>query len=171
MPPSGGHEPSGKSWESTRSRSRGLVIAPPLFDLHLFQDECRLLKRRCMTMSNPSPMAVWWRPPVSKGDAFGPSYAPPATGYDAGNILPHNYIATRGSVILPSRFQRPQGPTGMPRLIRHIDEIARSKGRDVLYVTFHETLRDRLDWQGLPVREAIIAHWRQCCDSLAVISS
>lgn len=45
----------------------------------------------------------------------------------------------------------------MPQLIRHIDEIARSRGRDVLYVTFHKTLRDRLDWERLPVRAEIVA--------------
>ena len=45
----------------------------------------------------------------------------------------------------------------MPQSIEHIDAIARSKGRDVLYVTFHQTLHDRLDWNRLPVRGAIIA--------------
>lgn len=45
----------------------------------------------------------------------------------------------------------------MPQVIQHIDQIARLKGRDVLYVTFHETLRAPLDWERLTVRQEIIA--------------
>lgn len=45
----------------------------------------------------------------------------------------------------------------MPDLIRHIDHIARLKGRDVLYVRFHHSVRERPDWERLPVRSMLIA--------------
>lgn len=44
----------------------------------------------------------------------------------------------------------------MPQLIEHIDAIARTKVRDVLFVIFHKNLRDRIDWERLPVRQQII---------------
>lgn len=44
----------------------------------------------------------------------------------------------------------------MPQLIEHIDAIARAKKRNVLYVVFHENLRDQIDWEQLPVRKQII---------------
>jgi hypothetical protein len=57
----------------------------------------------------------------------------------------------------------------VPQLIEHIDAIARQAGRTVLYVQFHEDLRERLDWAALDVRRAIIdwlstnaIAWREC---------
>ncbi|MDY7574520.1 hypothetical protein [Actimicrobium sp. CCI2.3] len=44
----------------------------------------------------------------------------------------------------------------MPLEIRHIDAIGRQKGRDVLYIAFHDDLRQRLDWEALDVRRGII---------------
>jgi hypothetical protein len=44
----------------------------------------------------------------------------------------------------------------MPQLIEHIDAIARAKGRDVLFVIFHQDLRDRIAWELLPVRQQIV---------------
>ena len=59
----------------------------------------------------------------------------------------------------------------MPQLIEHIDAIARQKGRDVLYVEFHEPERSgetktRLDrvsevnWEHLLIRQQLI-EWLQ----------
>jgi hypothetical protein len=45
----------------------------------------------------------------------------------------------------------------MPLDLQHIDAIGRQKDRDVLYVTFHDDLRQRLDWEALEVRRQIIA--------------
>ncbi|HZW13949.1 MAG TPA: hypothetical protein VFF81_12255 [Noviherbaspirillum sp.] len=45
----------------------------------------------------------------------------------------------------------------MPTIIRHIDQIARAKGRDVLYVVFHKELTQPVDWEPLPIRKQIIA--------------
>lgn len=44
----------------------------------------------------------------------------------------------------------------MPMLIKHIDQIGREKGRDVLYVIFHDDLSQHLDWERLPIRQQII---------------
>jgi len=56
----------------------------------------------------------------------------------------------------------------MPRLISHIDAIARQKQRDVLYLVFCPE-QDGSAWKGLPVRQQIIdwltAHgmgWQPC---------
>lgn len=57
----------------------------------------------------------------------------------------------------------------MPLVIKHIDEIARAKGRDVLYVKFHQDLRQDVDWAHLPIRQQIIdwldannIAWQEC---------
>ena len=57
----------------------------------------------------------------------------------------------------------------MPKIIEHIDAIARAKKRDVLFVVFHEKLRDSIDWEVLPIRRQIIGWldaneiaWRPC---------
>lgn len=44
----------------------------------------------------------------------------------------------------------------MPRLIEHIDAIARAKKRDVLFVVFHNNLRDEVNWEQLLVRKQVI---------------
>lgn len=44
----------------------------------------------------------------------------------------------------------------MPMLIEHIDAIARKKGRDVLYVIFHQRLSQSIAWEASPVRQRII---------------
>ena len=61
----------------------------------------------------------------------------------------------------------------MPALIDHIDRIGRAKQRDVLFVTFHSSVKDRLDWENLPVRRQIIAWLEErrigwcCCGDIA----
>jgi len=57
----------------------------------------------------------------------------------------------------------------MPMMIQHIDQIARSKGRDVLYLAFHRELTQDVDWERLPVRKQIIQWldnqeiaWQEC---------
>ena len=57
----------------------------------------------------------------------------------------------------------------MPQVLEHIDAISHAKMRDVLYIEFHQGLRDQVDWQSLPLREQIItwmdAHaivWTSC---------
>lgn len=57
----------------------------------------------------------------------------------------------------------------MPMVIKHIDQIARQKGRDVLYVTFHDDLAQPVNWQRLAIRQQIIAFldandiaWQEC---------
>lgn len=61
----------------------------------------------------------------------------------------------------------------MPNMIDHIDSIGRAKGRDVLFVTFHNGVRDRLDWENSPVRQRIIAWLDErgvawcCCGDIA----
>jgi hypothetical protein len=59
----------------------------------------------------------------------------------------------------------------MPNTLQHIDHIARAKNRDVLYVTFHRTLRANVAWETLPERRQIIAwldqhgyRWYPCGD-------
>ncbi len=72
----------------------------------------------------------------------------------------------------------------MPRLIEHIDAIARQKQRAVLYVAFHRPASERqedeeifrqfdVNWKTLPIRQQIITwldaqgiRW-QCCGDFA----
>jgi hypothetical protein len=62
-----------------------------------------------------------------------------------------------------------EGSLPMPMLIEHIDAIARRKGRDVLYVIFHERLSQHFDWEASSVRQRIIGwldenriEWKPC---------
>jgi len=57
----------------------------------------------------------------------------------------------------------------MPNVIQHIDQIAREKGRDVLYVVFHKKLTQPVDWEASSIRRQIIKWlddngiaWRAC---------
>ncbi|GAC1607824.1 MAG: hypothetical protein NVS3B3_11330 [Aquirhabdus sp.] len=57
----------------------------------------------------------------------------------------------------------------MPLLIHHIDEIAREKKCDVLFVIFHEKFDIDTEWEALPIRQQLLqwldAHdipWQKC---------
>lgn len=69
------------------------------------------------------------------------------------------------------RYHRPPafiGSEPVPRLVEHIDAVARQVGRDVLYVTFFEDGDDE-HWEDSLTRQEVIGWldangyaWREC---------
>jgi hypothetical protein len=71
-----------------------------------------------------------------------PTNRPVSAGLDLRSLPTFKRIKLPRLVYLGGFLQK---GTSVPQLIEHIDAIARRAGRTVLYVQFHEDIRERLD--------------------------